>query len=150
MTTSTDQIIVVGPLTEVTREIQMHSAADEKSVEAGDYTAVKIGDYGTYEDDLIDADGQKIGTLSGKVEVLYQRPSDDHVICWYREEIRLPDGTALFDGAMDFTAAIHGELMRGLIVGTGGRYQGMIGIREVRSVNAKLLTDVRHIFFPNL
>ncbi len=148
MAVQTTDLIVIGPLTEVTQELKMVSSVDQDAVETGDYASVKIGDSGTYFDHLIDADGQKVGEVFGRAEAVYRRESDGHFFSWYREEITLPDGTALYEGPLDTTAAIAGGVVRAPIVGTGGRYEGLLGLREVRVANAKLLTDVKFVFFP--
>jgi Allene oxide cyclase barrel like domain len=144
----TESLIVIGPLTEVTQELALVQEVDQAAVEGGDYSSVQIGSHGTYRDDLIDERGEKIGTVFGYAEAVYRRPSDGHVFSWYHEEITLPDGTAVYDGPLDTTLARQGGLTRVPIVGTGGRYEGLLGTREIKVKHAKLLNDVKFIFFP--
>jgi len=149
MTLQTSELIVVGPVTEVTQDIQLTGDLDQGAIEAGDYSSIKIGTLGTYFDHLIDADGQKIGELFGRAEAIYKRESDGHLFNWYHEEITLEDGTALYDGPLDTTEARKGGITRLPIIGTGGRYEGLLGVRELRVTNARLLNDVKFIFFPD-
>jgi hypothetical protein len=144
----TGSLIIIGPLTEVTQELSLAKGVDQAAVESGDYSSVQIGNRGTYYDDLINEQGEKIGTVFGSAEAVYRRPSDGHVFSWYHEEITLPDGTAVYDGPMDVTLARQGGLMRGPIIGTGGLYEGLLGTREIKSAHARLLTDVKFVFFP--
>ncbi|MEX5634711.1 allene oxide cyclase barrel-like domain-containing protein [Parafrankia sp. FMc2] len=134
-------LIIIGPLTEVTTELKLGD---------GVLGAPKVGDYGTYQDDLIDADDKKIGEVFGRAEGVYQRPSDGHLFSWYVEDITLPDGTATYEGPLDVTAAQSSVLLRFPIVGTGGRYEGLLGVREARVLNPKLYVDVRFVFFPEV
>ena len=140
MPTTPSGLIVIGPLTEVTTELKTDADPD----------APKIGDYGTYQDDLIDADGNKIGEVFGRAEAVYIRPSDGHSFAWYIEDITLPDGTASYEGPLDTTLARTGTPVRVPIVGTGGRYAGLLGTREVTIVNSKLYVDVKFVFFPEI
>jgi Allene oxide cyclase barrel like domain len=132
-------LIIIGPLTEVTTELKVGD---------GTLGAPKVGDYGTYQDDLIDADGNKIGEVFGRAEGVYQRPSDGHLFSWYVEDITLPDGTAVYEGPLDVTLAQTGAPLRVPIVGTGGKYDGLLGTREVTVVDPKRYVDVKFVFFP--
>jgi len=111
---------------------------------------MKIGDYGTYQDDLLDADEKKVGEVFGTAELVYQRPSDGHFFGWYIEEITFPDGTARYDGPLDTTLARTGVPVKIPIVGTSGRYEGLLGTREATIIHSKLYVNVKFVFFPDV
>ncbi|MGW0604790.1 allene oxide cyclase barrel-like domain-containing protein [Streptomyces sp. NPDC002640] len=88
------------------------------------------GDWDTYDSTFVTADGEHVGSLKGTGRILYERSADAHLMMYYREEITFPDGTAQTAGWVDGTAILGGAWQRFPIVGTGGRYEGMIGLRS--------------------
>ncbi|WP_050502808.1 allene oxide cyclase barrel-like domain-containing protein [Streptomyces monomycini] len=102
-----------------------------------DYRAVEesgfhAGDRSTHTDEFFDADGASVGHLLGHSwKVLKQ--ADGRLMAFYREEIDLPDGQIQTAGWIDVNAILAGEWQALHAVGTGGRFLGKVGVRELRS-----------------
>ncbi|MGV9661149.1 allene oxide cyclase barrel-like domain-containing protein [Streptomyces koyangensis] len=88
------------------------------------------GDWDTYDSRFVDPAGVEIGTLQGTGRILYERSSDAHLMMYYREQLTFPDGTAQTAGWVDGTAILGGAWQRFPILGSGGRYGSMIGLRS--------------------
>jgi hypothetical protein len=94
--------------------------------------APKVGESDTYDTVLLDANGSKVGTVTGAGKVGYKRPTDEHVMLHYREEITLPDGTIVTEGWIDGNAIQAGQWQTLDAVGASGRYVGWTGVRRLR------------------
>jgi hypothetical protein len=87
-----------------------------------------VGDSGTYVDYLYDPDGKQVGTIYGKIAVLYARP-DGHLMQWADERIELAGGVIEVQGIFDVTQAETGTWEYGPAVGTSGGYKEKVGKR---------------------
>lgn len=87
-----------------------------------------VGDSGTYLDRLYDPAGKLAGTVYGLISVPYKLPNGD-LIEHADERITLPDGTFEAAGLFNVTQAEQKVWQFLPLVGTGGRYQGMVGKR---------------------
>jgi hypothetical protein len=90
----------------------------------------EVGDAAVYYDDIFDASGETIGHTVGYAVALDRSSSDGHLIVIYDETVRLPGGTIRATGTFDRNAILEGKSARLHAVGTGGSYQGKVGIRE--------------------
>ncbi|KNB50308.1 hypothetical protein AC230_23785 [Streptomyces caatingaensis] len=106
--------------------------ADIRFHVAGTPAGPTVGDHNSHTDKLADASGTVLGTITGSGWKIYERPSDGHVLSYYREEIEFADGTIQTSGWMDSTAVWAGEWQTLHAVGTGGAYLGLIGVRQIR------------------
>lgn len=108
----------------------------------------KVGDSIVYFDEIYDADGATIGGVVGMVVATHVLPNG-HLMTHYEEAIELPDGTLRGSGSQDRQLVLAGEWMRFPVVGTGGKFLGLTGIREwavtrpVADLNHNLTGEVR-------
>lgn len=100
--------------------------------EGGTPDAPQVGESDTYDTVLFDGDGDQVGTLSGRGKVVYRRPSDDHVMVHYEEELVLPDGTISTVGWIDGNEIQAGCWQTLSATGASGRYEGWKGVRMLR------------------
>ncbi|MEV7188938.1 hypothetical protein [Kitasatospora sp. NPDC093102] len=114
---------------------------DYRAVSEGGFSA---GDRSTHTDEFFTADGTSVGHLVGHSWKVVNQPSNGHLMAFYREEITLPDGEVQTAGWIDVNAILAGEWQVLHAVGTGGRYVGKVGVRELRS------EVLRHRFQANL
>ncbi|WP_103337399.1 allene oxide cyclase barrel-like domain-containing protein [Amycolatopsis sp. CA-126428] len=102
-----------------------------------------VGDSGTYLDRLYDPAGKPAGTVYGLINVPFALPGGD-LIEHSDERIELPEGTIEAAGLFNVTQAERKVWQFLPLVGTGGRYQGMVGKRHFQilefrhSLNARI------------
>lgn len=97
-----------------------------------DADSPEVGDSDTYDDVLFDGDGREVGTVTGRGKIAYRRPTDDHVMVHYQEEIVLPDGAITTTGWIDGYDVAAGNWQMLSATGASGRYVGWVGVRMFR------------------
>jgi hypothetical protein len=95
----------------------------EKAV-VSENTPAQPGSTVEYVDGFYDADGKRVGTLTGSAVVLAMTP---HLWQYHKGHADFEDGTFETTGVVDCTAVIHGMTEVFQIVGTGGKYEGKAG-----------------------
>lgn len=100
--------------------------------QGGTPDAPEVGESDTYDDVLYDAEGREVGTLTGRGRVVYKRPTDEHVMLHYQEEVVLPDGRISTAGWIDGNEIQAGNWQSLAATGTSGRYAGWTGVRMLR------------------
>jgi len=93
------------------------------------------GDQLVFTDDVLDASGAQIGTSSGRVDILVERPTDQHLIALDTETFTLTDGTIMVAGFPDISSALAGNPWSLQAVGTAGRYAGLTGTLQIRNTS---------------
>ncbi|PTA45208.1 hypothetical protein [Micromonospora sp. RP3T] len=106
-----------------------------------------VGDTDAYDTVLLDGNGRKVGTLSGRGKVAYRRPTDDHVMVHYREELTLPDGTVAIAGWIDANDIQAGKWVTLDARGVDGAYAGWTGVRMLRIKEPHKVMDAAVFLF---
>jgi hypothetical protein len=87
-----------------------------------------VGALGNFFDKLYALDGAtQVGTGVGTYNLLYQRPSDGHIIEYATEQDQLPGGTVAITGYFDRTALFAFQRVTLQAKGTSGEYLGYSG-----------------------
>lgn len=94
--------------------------------------APEVGDSDTYDDVLLDDEEREVGKVTGRGKIAYRRPTDEHVMVHYQEEIVLPDGKITTSGWIDGFDVVAGNWQMLRATGTSGRYAGWAGVRMFR------------------
>ncbi|MEV3861665.1 hypothetical protein AB0J38_46110 [Streptomyces sp. NPDC050095] len=113
---------VFTDLAEVTVTMDEHDVAP---------TGPSVGDLGVYRDEVRDAGGKLVAVVYGSARMLYNRPSDGHLIGLWTEKFEFVNGgkgTAV--GVTDIADLMKGTAVVEGFSGTGGRYLGWHGTRE--------------------
>lgn len=100
-----------------------------------------VGDVGVFKDHLTDSRGRLIATEEGVGYDAEVRASDGHLLGWYSETITLKGGTLRTFGQVDINAMLSGSTASIHVVGVGGRYFAMTGIREWDVLSQQLATS---------
>lgn len=104
--------VVVDGLTEV---------VEKMAVEEGKPGS---GSVARYTDGFFDADGKRLGTVTGHALVLAMAP---RMWQYHSSSTVYEDGTFTTNGVVDATAVLHGITQVFRVTGTGGRYLGKKG-----------------------
>ncbi|MET7425978.1 hypothetical protein [Dactylosporangium sp. NPDC005555] len=107
----------------------------------------EVGDADSYDTVLLDGEGNKVGTLTGRGKVSYQRPGDGHVMIHYTEELVLPDGTVSIDGWIDGNDIQAGHWVTLAATGASGPYKGWTGVRMLRIKEPHKVMDAAIFLF---
>jgi hypothetical protein len=92
---------------------------------------LSVGDIGTYTNEMRDADGNLVGTVYGRVEMVYQNPVNGHVIGKYTEDIEFTNGGEVSTiGLGDINDMLEGGSVYVALEGTAGEYEGYRGYRQ--------------------
>ena len=94
-----------------------------------------LRDSGVYHDVLFDANGKRIGTALGYAWITYQRPSDSHLLAYYREDVQLANGTVRDAAVIDLTGMSQRQWVTFPTAGTSGHYLGLFGFRKWKVLN---------------
>ncbi|MEU9609704.1 DUF6531 domain-containing protein [Streptomyces sp. NPDC048057] len=105
----------------------------------------KVGQSGTFDDELHDESGTLIGTSHGFFRIEYIRPGDGGLMSYYTEDITLDDGTLHAEGWADFNAVRTSEWVYYPVTGTSGRYEGLSGFRKWRMTSVRASAESRII-----
>ncbi|MEU4526564.1 hypothetical protein AB0F52_48555 [Amycolatopsis sp. NPDC024027] len=127
-------------LVDLTEMVTLHYKGESPDVP-------KVGDSDTYDTTLLDKDGHKIGTLTGRGKIEYHRPSDNHLMIHYEEELTLQDGTIAIDGWMDGNEIRAGHWQTLDAKGVSGRYAGWTGVRMLRVKEPHQVMDAAVFLF---
>ncbi|MGW1752488.1 allene oxide cyclase barrel-like domain-containing protein [Streptomyces sp. NPDC002092] len=103
----------------------------------------KVGQTGTFDDELYDETGAQIGTSHGSFRIEYVRPGDGGLLTYYTEDITLRDGTIHAEGWADFNDVRTSEWVYYPATGTGGRYAGLTGFRKWRMTGVRASAEAR-------
>jgi hypothetical protein len=87
-----------------------------------------VGTRAKYIDGLYDADGTRVGQVSGNCVVLTLAP---HIWQYHDVTYEFEDGTLKASGSVDGTATVHGMTVVGQVTGVSGRYTGMTGVTRM-------------------
>jgi hypothetical protein len=91
-------------------------------------TVSGVGSFGNFFDKLYAQDGTtQVGIGVGTFNLLYQRPSDGHIIEFATEQDQLPGGTVVITGFFDRTDLLTFNRVQLSAEGTSGQYLGMSG-----------------------
>ncbi|GGW70310.1 hypothetical protein GCM10010503_54400 [Streptomyces lucensis JCM 4490] len=108
-----ERCIIVENLTEVIEKMAIH---DE-----GTHGAAALAEY---QDGFFDADGNRVGTVTGSARVLSMAP---HMWQYHRSRTEFDGGTFETHGVVDGTAILHGYTQIFQLTGTSGRFSGKVG-----------------------
>jgi hypothetical protein len=111
---------------EIERVTQAHTNSQETPDKWGP------GFMTTYWTDVFNTDNELIGTSIGTMIILYERPSDGHLIEYICEQIQLKDGCLASEAYLDRTDVLEQNVCEQTLWGTSGRYAGMKGSRKYR------------------
>jgi hypothetical protein len=90
-----------------------------------------VGDVAVYVDQIVDSSGTLVAEVNGTARMLYNRPSDGHLIGLWQEEVTFEGGgTALGVGATDVNELVTGKPIVETFTGTGGKYLYWHGVRQ--------------------
>lgn len=92
-----------------------------------------VGLHVEFEDDLLDADGNKIGTASG-IGVVFA-DAEGNMMQLFNAMDYFPDGTIAWSGACPHDMANITQEHSVLAVGASGRYLGKVGTRHFAFVD---------------
>lgn len=101
-------------------------------------TTPAVGETGSYDDDLYDAQGDLIGTADGTADILFQSPINGDLYSLYDQQITLPGGTVHAIGLVDVNDEIAGDWVTIAAWGTSGRYLGLVGTRSWKAISHTL------------
>ena len=112
---------------------------DDLIVEATPLTKVpdapKADITGDYMSKVFDSSGDQIATVTeGRIHILGERPVDGHLMDHATEEIAFADGNVHAEGIFDLTKMMEGEWQGLPLMGTSGRYCGMIGVEIFQAI----------------
>jgi len=97
--------------------------------------APEAGITGDYMSKVLDSAGTQIATVTGgRIHILGERPSDGHLMDHAKEDIALADGTIHAEGVFDLNILMDGGWQGLPLVGTSGRYRGMIGVEIFQAI----------------
>jgi hypothetical protein len=113
-----DRCIVIDELTEVVEKMLLHT----------DDGPPGPGTVAEYVDGLFDADGKRVGTITGTAVVLDMLP---HMWQLHRNVVELKDGSMEAIGVVDATATVQGVTCTIPVTGLSGRYEGKTGFRTL-------------------
>lgn len=120
-TSTTDVLslcIVLEGLTEVVEKMVIHAGENGPGA----------GTVAEYTDALFDADGERVGTITGRAVVLDMFP---HMWQLHRNVTELADGTIEAVGVVDATSIVQGLTGTIPVTGVSGRYAGRAGYRTL-------------------
>ncbi|MGF1428125.1 allene oxide cyclase barrel-like domain-containing protein [Kitasatospora sp. LaBMicrA B282] len=86
-----------------------------------------VGDYATFHDNVLDANGAVIGTRDGTATIAWADPSTGHLIAVYDATFTFGDGSVESAGTIDTVAANSGTPTTISGFGLSGRYLGLTG-----------------------
>lgn len=89
----------------------------------------EVGESIVYFDEIYDATGATVGHTVGMVVATHVAPNG-HLMTHYEEAIELPEGTLQSSGTIDRQEMLAGGWARFPVVGTGGKFLGLSGVRE--------------------
>lgn len=112
------ECVVIEGLTEIVEKMVIH---------AGD-NGPGPGTIAEYTDALFDADGTRVGTITGRALVLDMMP---HMWQLHRNLTEFADGTIEALGVVDATSVVQGLTATIPVTGISGRYAGMKGFRTL-------------------
>ncbi|MDJ1137468.1 allene oxide cyclase barrel-like domain-containing protein [Streptomyces iconiensis] len=126
------QIVVKVPKEIVTKVVDDVEVSDPK-----------VGQSGTFDDELHDENGKLIGTSHGFFRIEYVRPGDGGLMSYYTEDITLDDGTLHAEGWADFNDVRTSVWVYYPLTGTSGRYEGLSGFRKWRMTGVRASAESR-------
>ncbi|MFI7426439.1 hypothetical protein ACIBPB_05585 [Micromonospora sp. NPDC049836] len=112
------ECIVLDGLTEVVEKMVIHAGPDGPGP----------GTIAEYTDALLDAEGQRVGTITGRAVVLDMLP---HMWQLHRNVTEFPDGSMEAVGVVDATSIVQGLTATIPVTGLSGRYAGRTGFRTL-------------------
>ncbi|MFI6643903.1 hypothetical protein [Streptomyces sp. NPDC050504] len=105
--------VVVEGLTEVIEKMAIHDAGTDGAAALAEY-----------QDGFFDAEGNRVGTVTGTARVLAMVP---HMWQYHQSRTEFDGGTFETSGVIDATAILHGYTQVFRVVGRTGRFSGKSG-----------------------
>ncbi|MCK9878538.1 hypothetical protein MXD61_26505 [Frankia sp. AgPm24] len=110
----------------------------------GEITPVpRPGQVRYYEDEIQTADGTLIGTTSGRLEVVHERPQDGHRFAVRTEQVRLFGTIFHFSGLNDLTAEFAGAYVSVPGFAIAGELAGWSAIRSIHMTPTPFVSTVQ-------
>ncbi|CAO5179579.1 Allene oxide cyclase barrel-like domain-containing protein [Frankia sp. AiPs1] len=110
----------------------------------GEITPVpRTGQVRYYEDEIHTADGTLIGTTSGRLEVVHERPGDGHGFAVRTEEVHLFGTLFHFSGLNDLTAEFAGAYVSVPGFAVAGELAGWSAIRSIHMTPTPFVSTVQ-------
>jgi hypothetical protein len=115
-----------------------------------DFSAVKVGQGGSSQHELLDSSGAKVASTSGKFQILFQRESDKELMVYFTLDILMEDGTIHVGSWIEWTLLFSGDWVYYPATGTSGRFLGKTGFMQWRPYKAgEGGADVKLVFFSS-
>jgi hypothetical protein len=108
-------------------------------------TVLTPGDIGWYYEDVYDAKGDLLGTLSALVVVAYYRQSDNHLMIHLQETYNLKSGMIEDAGFIDENTALEGVWQKLSATGLTGEYAGLSGVRAYQLITTTEANSYIHL-----
>jgi hypothetical protein len=114
----------------------LESVETQVTVENAPPSGLAPGETLVLEDDVYTSAGVLTATSRATIQILYEVPSNGHLIASDTETLAFTDGTVDLAGLVDITDALGGDPWSLAAFGISGRYTGLVGTLSIRNTSS--------------